>query len=112
MIDKIPGQEKLSPKDVILVTGGTGLFGTGIQKTVEKLKLAGKWVFLSSKDGDLRDYDCAKKIFEKYHPTYVIHLAAFVGGLFKNMKQKVDFWYNNVNMNNNVLRLCDEFKVL
>lgn len=28
-------------------------------------------------------------IFDKYKPTHVIHLAALVGGLFKNMKYKV-----------------------
>jgi GDP-L-fucose synthase len=30
-----------------------------------------------------------KAIFEKYRPTHVLHLAAIVGGLFKNMKYKV-----------------------
>ena len=32
-----------------------------------------------------------RQIFEKYRPTHVIHLAAMVGGLFRNMKQKADF---------------------
>ena len=30
-------------------------------------------------------------VFERYRPTHVIHLAAMVGGLFRNMKQKADF---------------------
>lgn len=30
--------------------------------------------------------------FEKHQPTHVIHLAAMVGGLFKNMKYNLDFW--------------------
>ena len=42
-------------------------------------------------------------IFEKYRPQYVIHLAALVGGLFKNMKYKVEFWRDNVAINDNVL---------
>ena len=37
------------------------------------------------KDGDLRDKAQTKAIFEKYQPTHVIHLAALVGGLFRNM---------------------------
>lgn len=37
-----------------------------------------EYVFLSSKDGDLRDMDATKAIFEKYKPTHVIHLAARV----------------------------------
>jgi hypothetical protein len=32
--------------------------------------------------------DC-KRIFEKHSPTYVLHLAAKVGGLFNNLKYKV-----------------------
>ena len=31
-------------------------------------------------------------IFEKHKPTHVIHLAAMVGGLFKNLKYNLDFW--------------------
>jgi len=30
-------------------------------------------------------------LFEKHHPSHVVHLAAMVGGLFKNMKYKLDF---------------------
>ena len=33
-----------------------------------------------------------RALFEKHRPTHVIHLAAMVGGLFKNMKYKLDFW--------------------
>jgi hypothetical protein len=37
----------------------------------------------------LRVREDTDKIFDKYKPTHVIHLAAKVGGLFANMKQKV-----------------------
>ena len=43
-------------------------------------------MFLSSKDGDLRDKAQTYAIFEKHRPAMVIHLAALVGGLFRNMK--------------------------
>jgi GDP-L-fucose synthase len=48
-----------------------------------------EWVFLSSKDGDLRDRKATEAIFDKFKPTHVIHLAAKVGGLFANLAQKV-----------------------
>lgn len=35
--------------------------------------------------------DDARRIFLKYRPTHVIHLAAMVGGLFKNMKKPAEF---------------------
>lgn len=37
------------------------------------------------------DMTSTRLIFEKYQPTHVVHLAAMVGGLFKNMKYKLDF---------------------
>ena len=41
-------------KKVILVTGGSGLVGKGIQTVLETEKREGEeWVFLSSKDGNL-----------------------------------------------------------
>jgi hypothetical protein len=36
-----------------------------------------------------RDAAQTRKIFEKYKPTHVIHLAAIVGGLFKHLKYRV-----------------------
>ena len=38
------------------------------------------------------DMEETRALFEKHRPTHVVHLAAMVGGLFKNMKYKLDFW--------------------
>jgi GDP-L-fucose synthase len=52
-----------------------------------------------------------KAIFEKYKPTHVVHLAAMVGGLFKNMKYKLDFLRENMLINDNVLWQSKEYNV-
>lgn len=39
----------------------------------------------------IRDAIATKNLFEKYQPTHVIHLAAMVGGLFRNMRHNLDF---------------------
>lgn len=39
---------------VVLVTGGSGLVGQALKQVVEEEKRKEKWIFLSSKDGDLR----------------------------------------------------------
>lgn len=79
-------------KSVVMVTGGSGLVGSAIRDYVTaNPKENEEWVFLSSKDGDLRDRKATEAIFEKFKPTHVIHLAAKVGGLFANMAQKVSF---------------------
>ncbi len=70
---------------IVLVTGGTGLVGKAIEAVLaednlieEHLSRKEKWVFVSSKDGDLREKEATRRIFLKYRPTHVIHLAAMV----------------------------------
>jgi len=100
-------------KRVILVTGGSGLVGKGIEAYVTAVNNPNdQWVFLRSSEGDLRSKQDTKAIFEKYRPTHVIHLAAKVGGLFSNMKYKVEFFRDNIDINDNVLAMCKEFNVV
>lgn len=71
---------------VVLVTGGTGLVGRALQDVISQNPAKGeKWVFIGSKDADLTSYEETKALFERVKPTEIIHLAAFVGGLFANM---------------------------
>ncbi|RNF05631.1 GDP-L-fucose synthetase [Trypanosoma rangeli] len=98
--------------NVVLVTGGSGLVGKALEAVHGRKPCAGEtWVFLSSRDADLTSVEATKAVFEKHRPHYVIHLAAKVGGLFKNMRQPVEMWLENVAINNNVLECCRIFKV-
>ncbi|XP_029779138.1 GDP-L-fucose synthase [Suricata suricatta] len=94
----------------ILVTGGSGLVGRAIQEVVaDGARLPGEdWVFVSSKDADLTDAAQTRALFEKVRPTHVIHLAAMVGGLFRNIKYNLDFWRKNIHINDNVLHSAFE----
>ena len=100
-------------KVVCMVTGGSGLYGMAIRAHVAQSaeEKDATWVFLSSKDGDLRDRKATEAIFERVRPTHVIHLAAFVGGLFNNLAHNVEFYRYNTLMNDNVMECCREFKV-
>ena len=87
----------MEKENVILVTGGSGLIGKGIQVVLEdpryNLKRPNeKWVFASSKDVDLKCYESTEKYFRTVKPNYVIHLAAKVGGLFNNMRNNLQFF--------------------
>ena len=95
-------------RTVVMVTGGSGLVGKAIQEVIEAEEgtLNERWVYLSSGDGDLTCPIQTSAIFDKYMPTHVINLAAQVGGLFANMKYKVQFWRNNVIMNDNIFQEC------
>jgi GDP-L-fucose synthase len=93
----------------ILITGGSGLVGNAL-KTISN-NYDYKFIFLSSADCDLTSYSCTLYTFSTYNPDYVIHLAACVGGLFKNMAYKVDMYEKNILINMNVLKVCHEIKV-
>jgi GDP-L-fucose synthase len=93
----------------ILITGGTGLVGTALQYEIDLDKH--DTVFLSSKDCNLTDFQSTYRIFNAIQPDIVIHLAANVGGLFKNMNFKSDMLNDNLIMNYNVLKCCHDLKV-
>jgi len=95
------------------VTGGSGLVGKAIETVLNEGEKEEneEWVFLSSKDANLLDTESTRDIFKKHRPTHVIHLAAMVGGLFANMKANLDFFRNNMKMNDNILSISHEFGV-
>ncbi|XP_077999930.1 GDP-L-fucose synthase-like [Glandiceps talaboti] len=98
---------------IILVTGGTGLVGRAVEKVVkeEKERTGEKWIFACSKDADLTNEAETLKLFEKYKPTHVIHLAAKVGGLFRHVKMNLDFYRVNTKINENVLYASYKYNV-
>ncbi len=95
---------------IILVTGGSGLVGSAIQ-TISNNYPGYSFVFVSSKDCDLTDLNQTINFFTEKKPDYVIHLAANVGGLFKNMKYKVDMLEKNLSINTNVLKASHQVGV-
>ena len=94
---------------IVLVTGGSGLIGKAIESIKNNYEY--DFIFLSSSDCDLTDFNKTKELFNKIKPDYVIHLAANVGGLFKNMNQKVDMFEKNLLINYNVIKCCHDFKI-
>jgi GDP-L-fucose synthase len=94
----------------VLVTGGSGLVGSALRHMCGA-ELKYRFVFMSSRDCDLTNYEATLRYFKIVAPDAVIHLAAAVGGLFKNMRCKVDMFETNVRINMNVLRVCHELGV-
>jgi GDP-L-fucose synthase len=77
----------------------------------EQNKTNDQYIFVSSKDYDLTSMDQVIQMFSKIKPHYVIHLAACVGGLFKNMNNKVEMLEKNLMINHNVVKCCHDFKI-
>ena len=95
----------------ILITGGSGLVGSAIRNISLDYCHNYTFIFLSSNDCDLTNYTNTFFTFSTFNPDYVIHLAACVGGLFKNMAYKVDMFEKNIIINTNVLKVCHQIKV-
>ena len=94
----------------ILVTGSSGLVGTAFQ-AIAHCYSDYKFIFSTSKDCDLTNYQDTLTLFEWCKPNYVIHLAACVGGLYKNMNFKVDMLEKNLQINFNVLKCAHKVNV-
>ncbi|CRG99693.1 GDP-L-fucose synthase, putative [Plasmodium relictum] len=114
---------------ICLVTGGTGLLGNSLREVIKSTNtdfneneneiiinsndknIIKKYVFLSSKICDLRNYEDTQKIFEKYKFTDIIHFAAHVGGLYANKNNNLNFLTNNLEINSNVVKLCHKYSI-
>jgi hypothetical protein len=64
-------------RECIMVTGGSGIVGSALKEFVQnsEAEKVRKWIFLSSKDGDLRDIAATDELFRHHKPIKVIHLA-------------------------------------
>jgi len=96
----------------ILVTGGSGLVGNAIRHISNSTDYNSlEFVFVSSANYNLCILEDVIKLFIEHRPQYVIHLAANVGGLYKNMTQKVDMLEKNLIMNYNVVKCSHDYNV-
>jgi GDP-L-fucose synthase len=92
-----------SPPFIIVVTGGSGLIGKALQSIQSQFPLY-DFYFLSSKDCNLLSFEETFQTFQDIQPHIILHFGANVGGLFKNMNQKVSMFEDNILMNMNVLK--------
>lgn len=95
----------------ILVTGSQGLVGSAISRYVKSHPNGHEYFLLDRNHGDLTDPRHVEGIFEAFHPDYVIHTAAKVGGIGGNMAGHADYFYQNILMNTYLIHQCHLHKV-
>jgi GDP-L-fucose synthase len=100
----------LSKSSKIYVAGHNGMVGSAI---VRKLKSLGhnNLVLKSSKELDLRNIEDVTSFFNKERPEFIFLAAAKVGGILANSNFKADFIYDNLTIQNNVIKSAHLFKV-
>jgi GDP-L-fucose synthase len=92
----------------VLITGGTGQLGDYLTR---EFTFKNRFETVGSADYDLRNRAEVHNMFDHFRPRVVVHLAARVGGIQKNIDNRVQFLEDNVQMNTNVLQLAREFDV-
>ena len=99
-----------SKNSKIYVAGHNGMVGSAI---VRKLKSLGyeNLVLKSSKELDLRNSGDVTSFFNKERPEFIFLAAAKVGGILANSNYKADFIFDNLTIQNNVIKNAHLFKV-
>jgi GDP-L-fucose synthase len=94
----------------IYVAGHRGLVGSAI---VRNLKEKGYTNIIgrTHSEVDLKNQTSVKNFFEEERPEYVFLAAAKVGGINANNTAPADFIYENLEIQNNVIKAAFDFKV-
>lgn len=94
----------------IYIAGHRGLIGSAI---VGKLKSDGynNLIYRTHRELDLINQQEVKNFFEEEKPEYVFLAAAKVGGIKANSTQPVEFIYENLMIQNNIIKASYDFKV-
>lgn len=112
VIIPIDNSEKriMRTSDKIYVAGHRGMVGSAICR---KLQQEGyiNLVTTSSTETDLRDTKATDCFFRENRPDYVFLAAAKVGGILANNTYPADFLYDNLMIQNNVIRGAFEYGV-
>ncbi len=96
----------------VIITGGTGLVGSALKLNADS---SINCIQLNSKNADLKDYNQSLKIISEIHNStpisIIIHCAARVGGLYRNMREPVEMMNDNLLINTNILNIAHSLNI-
>lgn len=94
----------------IYVAGHRGLVGSAIVRNLEA-KGYKNIIYRTHKELDLTNQEAVRRFFEEEKPEYVFLAAAKVGGIHSNNTYPADFIYENLMIQNNVIKAAHDFEV-
>lgn len=94
----------------IYVAGHKGLVGSAIVRNLES-KGYNNIIKKTHKEVDLTNQEAVKRFFEQEKPDYIFLAAAKVGGINANNTYPADFIYENLQIQNNVIKAAHDLKV-
>tara|TARA_B100001057_G_scaffold476121_1_gene543674 strand:- start:3565 stop:4512 length:948 start_codon:yes stop_codon:yes gene_type:complete len=100
----------MKKNDRIFVAGHKGLVGSAV---CNLLKINGfkNLITVDRKKLDLRNYLKVEKFFKKKKIDYMVMAAARAGGIIANSSNQKDFFLDNVEIQNSLLRLAQKKKI-
>ena len=93
----------------ILVTGASAVTGHAMRAIAHEYDAS--FIFIGSRECDLRDWNSTRDFFEHQRPDGVINLAAVSGGIGLSIKHPASMLRDNVLININVLEASRLIKV-
>lgn len=94
----------------VLVTGANGLVGQAVKSIKDDYNF--DFIFIGNKDEfDLRNELQVQNLLEIYNPDHILHLAARVGGIGRNLNSPVQQFNDNILINTNIIKTAYEYGV-
>ena len=87
----------------IYVAGHRGLVGSSILRALDRAGYKNV-IYRTHRELDLTDFAAVKSFFEQEKPEYVFLAAAKVGGIWANKTHKAEFIYENLQIQNSVIK--------
>jgi len=87
----------------IFIAGHRGMVGTSL-KTYFKKKKFGKIITISRADLNLENYEKVEKFIKQKKPDIIINCAGRVGGILANSKYPIEFLYENISTQLNLIK--------
>ena len=100
----------ISNNSRIFITGHKGLVGSAVYNLLKKKKFK-KLIIEDRKKLNLLNTKKVHNFIKKNKINVIINCAAKVGGILANSNNPIDFLYENIQMQNNLLLAAREFKV-
>ena len=100
-------------KTNVLITGSNGLLANNLKIIIKEESLENKYKFFfhNREMFDLKDFDKLNDFIKDNNINEIIHTAARVGGIFDNLSFPYDYAYQNLVMDQNIIKCAIELNI-
>ena len=100
----------MNKNDTIFIAGHKGLVGSSVLKSLKSQGFK-KIITIDRKKLDLRDYKKVEIFFKKKKIDYMVMAAAKAGGIIANSTNQKDFFLENIEIQNSLLKFALKKKI-